>query len=83
MSFLCQRESKGVEVDSRFRGNDSSSRCELKSGTDFPDGILMACLNFVFMIPAHLSLFRLPDFGDGIVITISILCHIGEWSRGF
>ncbi len=66
MSFLCQRESIGVEVDSRFRGNDSSSRCELKLGTDFPDGILTPCFKFVLIISAHPTLFRLPDFGEGI-----------------
>jgi len=44
-----------VEVDSRFRGNDSDS--ELKWGADFPDGILMPCFTFVLII-----LERLPPF---------------------
>ncbi len=55
-----------MEGDSRFRGNDSSSRGELRWGTDFPDGILIPCFKFMLIISAHLTLFRLPDFGEGI-----------------
>ena len=62
MSCLRKRESIGVEVDSRFRGNDSNSYRELKLDIDFPDGILISCLKFMLTILVCLPAFSIARF---------------------